>query len=679
MIENKSKLWFSSKLGSASRGALILFGVSIAVRLVGLKTRPLWGDEILSLRDARQLGRTWNGILYFVVLKQVLSLTSDAFWLRLPAVVMGALATIPFFYCLRRLAGERAAWLGGALYALSPFAVAYSQEIRFYGLYLLAGASAFFLLVWVAERLSWLRLLGLAGGFVLLVASHFLGTLAVAGHALTLVWQFSSKRHRTTLLLSFGAAVLALLGMQLFCPELTSEAYRFVQHRVGGTEDATYSGPRGFSVALLAKFFFAFYFFAVGESIHPLDLPLSGLSAAFIGYLLLRGLVRSYRATPLMWVCTWTLLVLPAVLLFFVLDFLAPPDAGLAAPKYIAFASFPFIGLVTLGVLAHQRMARYAVGLGAVAVSVVGLFAHFRGEWSYNSHKLTDWPAAVSLISGWAGQDAILVADGRSLGELSYYLPEWPRERLLQLDTFLKDAVPPNAAHLLVLAYPARLSVLREYNERLQELPARWTPTDGFYQNGLTLIRYELDRPREGVWPRVLMPYDLVDDKYLDLKLPRQVSYQGRQWQVSGGFSLSAVERLRRRIMRVELGERACSELLVISNASELSQLPQGSLVAEIEVRGEDGAADILFLRMGVETEDWTRASRSAECETVHRWTKLAQLRGNQRTTTSWQQFEAHWFATRLSMPHVRHPVALTIRYLPEFGELHIWGLRMAS
>src|SRR5438128_9712859 len=70
----------------------LLVSSALVVRSAGLSHLSMTGDEILSLRDATELGRTWNGIGYFVVLRFVLLFTNESLWLRLPSVVLGAAA-----------------------------------------------------------------------------------------------------------------------------------------------------------------------------------------------------------------------------------------------------------------------------------------------------------------------------------------------------------------------------------------------------------------------------------------------------------------------------------------------------------------------------------------------------------------------------------------------------------
>src|SRR5205807_2708943 len=86
-------------------------------------------------------------------------------------------------------------------------------------------------------------------------------------------------------------------------------------------------------------------------------------------------------------------------------------------------------------------------------------------------------------------------------------------------------------------------------------------------------------------------------------------------------------------------GRRDCRELIVVSNTTELPSAAAGTRVADIELRYRDGFAEILPIRIGIETADWSSKNAPTCGKAVYEWTKRAQLVGNQCTATSWQQF----------------------------------------
>ncbi|MGH9336057.1 MAG: hypothetical protein ACRD21_20155, partial [Vicinamibacteria bacterium] len=405
---------------------MILLASTLASRLIGLE-RSLWGDEVLSLLHAEELGRSFNGIAYFGVLHAVMELSRSELWLRMPSVLLGSVAVVPFYFALRETAPPRAAILGGLIYALSPFSVAYSQEIRFYGAYFLAAALSFYCLVaWTRESGLRPRLALLASWFLLLL-SHFLASLAILGQALIMVWLRVEKRHHRWILGGLLAACLAGPVFVRLFPGLTYEAYSRMTYAIGGEMDAVYLGPRGYSLAVFAKVPLTFYFFAIGESVHPLWWWISLPAVALVGYLALRGLLQARRNARALWLGAWALLVLPIVLLFLVFDPISPPDAGLASPKYISFALFPLIALVSYGAVTLRPPFRRIAEAGALLVCLIGLAAHYRGDWYANEHKSTDWRAAVGILKQWFEPGTLVVADGRSGLQLDYYLPEWRR------------------------------------------------------------------------------------------------------------------------------------------------------------------------------------------------------------------------------------------------------------
>ncbi len=136
-----------------SRGQLLLVG---AITLVGLLLRlrslsdSLFGDELSTYYTVagHGLGRTLRIVesdqeltppLYYVLAWLAARLGDTPEALRLPSLLAG-IAAIPLTYLLGlRTVGRRAAIVGAALVATSPFLIFYSTEARAYSLMLLLG------------------------------------------------------------------------------------------------------------------------------------------------------------------------------------------------------------------------------------------------------------------------------------------------------------------------------------------------------------------------------------------------------------------------------------------------------------------------------------------------------------------------------------------------------------
>lgn len=131
--------------------------LALAARLYGLGSKPLWYDEVLTLKRAtlpfgELVADSFHNKhypLYFLLMKPFATADWSAAALRLPACVFGALAAMTASRIAGDVAGRGAALVAGALVALSPLEVQYGQEARPYTL----ASAAILTAVWGASRL----------------------------------------------------------------------------------------------------------------------------------------------------------------------------------------------------------------------------------------------------------------------------------------------------------------------------------------------------------------------------------------------------------------------------------------------------------------------------------------------------------------------------------------------
>jgi mannosyltransferase len=181
------------------RATLALLAVPTAVVAVlvlwGIGHEPLWRDETASATIAgRPLGSLWHVIvgheanmaLFDAVLHPWQWLGDGDGFLRLPSAAF-AIATVPVTMLVaRRLAGDVAAAVAGAVVALNGFVLIFGQQVRSYSLVLLLAALAALALLRALERRrpsDWaLWALTLAA----LPYAHALGVLIVVGQVASL-------------------------------------------------------------------------------------------------------------------------------------------------------------------------------------------------------------------------------------------------------------------------------------------------------------------------------------------------------------------------------------------------------------------------------------------------------------------------------------------------------------
>ncbi len=196
-------------------GAVIL--AALVIRLLTIDNQSLWADEALTAYEASlPFGAMLHTVvhvettppLYFVLIwgwAKVFG--TGAIALRSVSLIAGV-AIVPLTALIaKRLFSPAAGVLAGALAAVNPFLVWYSQEARSYMLLAALTAGAFLAFLYAIEQPARRALLGWAVLSSLALATHFFAGFMVAPMALVLLW-----RHRTR---AVGAAVAIVAVVQL--------------------------------------------------------------------------------------------------------------------------------------------------------------------------------------------------------------------------------------------------------------------------------------------------------------------------------------------------------------------------------------------------------------------------------------------------------------------------------
>jgi len=188
--------------------ALGLLLLAFAIRVLTLTHQSLWRDEVDALRFATapwaELLRTfslpgWNGPLYFALLRGWIALTGQTeLAMRYSSLMWGVLA-IPFAHVLaRRLANPHVALGCAGLFALSPYFIWYSQEVKMYTLVLALATLAIYALRRAIDgerQIVWWAMLVIATSAAMYC--HILAALLIPVEMiLSLVWGFGSHRDR---------------------------------------------------------------------------------------------------------------------------------------------------------------------------------------------------------------------------------------------------------------------------------------------------------------------------------------------------------------------------------------------------------------------------------------------------------------------------------------------------
>ena len=185
--------------------------VGTVLRLIALGYKSFWIDEIASVAIARRAAPVFwhflwhdegNMALYYVLLRPWLRFGYGEGVVRLLSVLPGVLS-IPVMYVLaRRLFGRETGVLAAALLALSPCAIAVSQEARAYSFVVLGVLVSTYVFVLLIEKPSYKLACAYAVIAGLTCYFHYFGVLVPAAHAISLAALPGSRRPWKPLLLA---------------------------------------------------------------------------------------------------------------------------------------------------------------------------------------------------------------------------------------------------------------------------------------------------------------------------------------------------------------------------------------------------------------------------------------------------------------------------------------------
>jgi hypothetical protein len=198
-----------------TRDALLVAGlaaIALALRFLGLGEGDFWTDELftraivdkplgdvtLAVRDTESsphlyylLAWAWSGVL-----------GAGEAGLRSLSAIAGALIAPVAYLTLRGVGLRTEALIAGALAAVSPLLIWYSQEARVYALFALLSAVALLFFVRALVDLDRRALVGWSIASVAMLVTHYFAVFTVAGMAAVLLY-----RHRDR----WQAIALALL------------------------------------------------------------------------------------------------------------------------------------------------------------------------------------------------------------------------------------------------------------------------------------------------------------------------------------------------------------------------------------------------------------------------------------------------------------------------------------
>ncbi len=441
MATSVQRGWRTASAGSLPELGILL--VAALARFWRLDYHSFWFDEAVSLEWARaDASYIWQSTFplikdkhppgYYLLLHgwwsalQPMGLAYNEVALRMSGALLGVLTVLGVLLLVRRVSGRTTALLAGALTALSPALVWYSQELRMF-------QPATMGVVWAAcclahawgsaktsVRTGWW--LGMIAAFTLALYSYLFSAFALPAAGLTLLalWlapKWKTRERRTQLSQSrplSGAAIdappsrvvaasvspnrrllegllaLAIIGL-LFLP-LARNAWL-----VNESEGAPGSMFMNFAGNMLRQV----QVFTFWRAPWPETLITAAL--VFFGLLALTGLGAPQRGRPgerarLHFDQAWLLLWLGTPLLIGNL-LLAVSDTVFAEDRYFLFLAPFFLWAVARGVVVlGERWRPAAFGAGAAAMMLLG--STLPSLWSPGMLR-EDWRAAAQYIADY--------------------------------------------------------------------------------------------------------------------------------------------------------------------------------------------------------------------------------------------------------------------------------------
>jgi len=504
---------------------LVVILAAFGLRLHNLGAKSFWYDELRQIEvsslplDQIGLGLSRHAArpLDYWLTRWTLMAGSQEFWLRFPAALVGTF-TVAFVYRLgRELLGGRMGLAAATLLAISAYHVSFSQELRPYAEYALAGALSYWCL-WKGFRGQGPRwwaghaLFSVAG-----VLAHYFTVFILAGQMvfviIALLARWGAWRRAWPFLISLAIASTVLVA-SANTTSLRVYGLGFLATLSDPGTIATEGTPLGATARVAPDMDREFLFGRVLPAFGPGQGWGLVVYNALAGIGALRLLVgRKRRRALAMLLITW-LIAGP----FLILSFLSFRNA-IYGNRYLLFALPPYLMLVAAGLISagdvlyaliwrpHSRPFRFAVTLGlgmALVLQVTRQLALL-----YSTPK-DDWRRVGEFLrANFQPGDVIVAPDVAAF--VAFYFPEERGALVWSLDPGeIETAYSNNLRTWFVLsAYNTLdLTILKEQIRALPGVDFELDPLIQvrYFRLGVPQTRMETDALEFDVPPPSLAP-----------------------------------------------------------------------------------------------------------------------------------------------------------------------------
>lgn len=650
-------------------GIWLILLLAFALSFFNLGARTFHGDELGSIGDATDLTRNPQALEYFLPLRLWLQLGESEFWLRsLSAFFVASLVAV-IFVIARNLFGYKTALIAGVLTASSPFIMTYAQQVRFYTLYLFAASVS----LWAFFRwwnqptrkhaLNW----GLATVF--LFFTHALSLLLIGAQIVTAFFSNPRIDRKSKLSLLVVGCMLSLFAL---IPQVRALVFNAVAEYTNAVPNFTAS--RGLSLAQFGKIPMALFFFTFGESVYPLNVGLVLPGTIFYGGAIILGLGSLFRQRRI-WAFVVFVGISSLVLLFLVFDALIPPSFAGAAPRYLIFLLPIFYLVVAAGVQGKRAWLMIPLLL----VNFGSLMSYWFGDWAYTD-DLVNWRTVTQWVGDYVTPQTLILVDGRAQGPADYYLPtKWHRRGTwnFRADDQLNDL--DNYSRIILLSYNFHADAREQATKLMQKIENRFDQVAVWNKYPLFVYIYDRKTDLPGAYRvdastgKLNLPLEIYGLPFQDLRLPLALTVNHRTVESTGAFGLPGFERQLTRT--IPLSSPVPARTLWLASNLVGASTETGKLIGYLNILGEDGAAQKIPLRYGLETSAWNQPCQPNACTPAFTWRKRLALLGAESYPGSWQEFDASIFAARIDFAQASHVRAVAFERVASPGVLYIWGI----
>jgi uncharacterized membrane protein len=423
--------------------AVIIFVLALAVRLLGIATRPIWYDEAFSILFSEKgispmlygtLAATGSGtadihpISYYTLLWLWMKVFGESLIsVRILSIITGMGVVCLIYLIGRELFGETTAQFAMLFTALAPFQIHYAQEIRMYAfmaMWLLLATYAY-IRGSKTGKLRWWILFAIAAA--LAQYAHNLAAFYLIPLAITPILQRDWKSLKAVLLAGLGAVVL-------YIPWLIEIPGQFAK------VEQSYWVAR----PDLSRLFTLLLVFTTNLPLPNNWLPIALLIALMlvvVGILQTVRMIRKDSSGEGLW--TFYLSFAPPLLLFLFSQW---------EPVYIERALVPSGAVFMLWiawVLTHTKLPRPIQGLAFILLavaSIMGIYEHVvYKDFPYGPFQALD----ASLQSRIQSGDLIVHSNKLSLLPAIYFDRSLPQVYIADAPGSPEDTLAPATQEVL--------------------------------------------------------------------------------------------------------------------------------------------------------------------------------------------------------------------------------------